>query len=69
MSDNNALHTAAEAGNLAEVQAQVKNVDINAKGKYDETALFKAAESGHTDVVKLLLSLNADVNLPDVSIS
>ena len=69
MSDNNALHTAAEAGNLAEVQAQVGNFDINAKGSGDETALWKAARSGHTDVVKLLLSLNPDVNLPDVSTS
>ena len=67
MPNNNALHEAAKAGNLAKVQAQGKNFDINAKGENDETALFKAAESGHTEVVKLLLSLDADVNIPDVS--
>ena len=69
MPDNNALHEAAKAGNLAEVQAQVKNFDITVKGSGYETALWKAAQSGHTDVVKLLLSLNPDVNLPDVSTS
>ena len=68
MPDNNALHTAARDGNVAEVQAQIGKFDINAKGGFwDETALFKAAESGHTEVVKLLLSLNADVNLANVS--
>jgi VCBS repeat-containing protein len=66
MSDN-ALHTAAKAGNVAEVQSQVGKFDINAKGQWSETALFKAAEKGHTEVVKLLATHNADVNLPDVS--
>ena len=68
MSDN-ALQIAAKAGNLAEVQAQVGNFDINAKGECDRTALFSAAMKGHTEVVKLLLSLNADVNIPNVSTS
>ena len=64
----NALHIAAKAGNLAEVQSQVRNFDINAKGgKYDSTALCMAAANGHTEAVKLLLTLNADVNIPDVS--
>ena len=63
---NNALHTAAEAGNLAKVQLLVHNFDINAKGQWDQTALFKAAENGKTDVVKFLLTLNPDVNIPSV---
>jgi ankyrin repeat protein len=67
MSDN-ALHTAAKAGDVDEVQSQVGNFDINAKGEDDETALFKAAESGHTEVVKLLATHNADVNLANVRI-
>ena len=68
MPDNNALHDAAGSGNLAEVQAQVNKFDINAKGKYDETALVKAAENGHTDVVKLFLTVDGiDVNIPNVS--
>ena len=67
MLDNNALHTAAKAGDLAQVQSQVSNFDINAKGEYDMTALCYAANEGRTEVVKLLLTLNADVNIPDVS--
>ena len=64
---NNALHTAAQSGNLVEVQSQVSNFDINAKGQYDGTALYWAAKQGYPDVVKLLLTLNADANIPDVS--
>ena len=68
MSDNNALHTAAKAGNVAEVQSQVGKCDINAKGEDGGTALFVAAWNGKTEVVKLLLANSADVNLADVSI-
>jgi Ankyrin repeats (3 copies) len=68
MPDNNALHIAAKNGNLAEVQAQVKNFDINAKGKDGGTALYWAAREGKTEVVKFLLTFNPDVNLKDVSI-
>ena len=67
MSDNNALHDAARDGNLTEMRAQIGNFDINAKGQYDGTALYWAARMGKTEAVKLLLSLNADVNMPDVS--
>ena len=67
MSDNNALHTAAKEGNLVEVQSQVSNFDINAKGEEAATALYWAAREGYLDVVKLLLTLNADVNIPNVS--
>ena len=72
MPDNNALHTAAKAGDLAEVQSQVSNFDINAKGELDGTALYWAAEGGYAEeggyveVIKLFLTLNADVNIPDV---
>ena len=67
---NNALHTAAKDGHLAEVQAQVGKFDINAKGQFDMTALNWAAHDGQTEVVKLLLTLNPapDVNMPNVSI-
>ena len=67
MPDDNALHTAAKVGDLAEVQSQVSNFDINVKGEEDKTALCWAAREGRTEVVKLLLYLNADVNIPDVS--
>ena len=65
--NNNALHTAAKAGNLAQVQSLVHNFDINIKGEEGKTALCWAAREGHTDVVKLLLTFNPDVNIPDVS--
>ena len=67
MPDNNALHDAAKGGDLVQVQSQVDNFDINAKGKDDETALSKAAGKGHTDIVKLFLTYDADVNMKDVS--
>ena len=67
MSNDNALHRAAERGNLDLVQSHVRNFDINAKGEYDQTALLKAALNGEADVVKLLLTFNPDVNIPDVS--
>ena len=67
MPANNALHNAAKAGNLAEVRSQVSKFDINAKGEYDWTALVNAAVKGHLVVVKLLLTFNPDVNIPDVS--
>ena len=66
MPDNNALHNAASAGNLADAQSQVNNFDVNAIGKYDETAVFKAAEGGYLEIVKLLLTWNANVNIPNV---
>ena len=65
--NNNALHTAAERGSLKHVQSQVSNFDINAKGDKNETALLKAARKGHTEVVKLLLTFNPDVNITNVS--
>ena len=67
MPNNNELHIAAEEGDLDQVQSHVDNFDINAKGKGEETALLKAAEKGHADIVKLFLTLNADVNIPNVS--
>ena len=67
---NNALHTAAKAGNVAEMQVQIGKFDINAKGQFDMTALNWAAHDGKTEVVKLLLTHNPapDVNMPNVSI-
>ena len=67
MPDNNALHIAAKEGDLVQVQSHVGNFDINAKGEEDRTALSIAAENGYAEVVKLFLTFNADVNIPDVS--
>ena len=67
MPDNNALHIAAKGGDLDQVQSQVHNFDINAKGEEDGTALCWSARNGHAEVVKLLLTFNPDVNILDVS--
>ena len=64
---NNALHDAAKDGNVAEVQAQVSNFNVNAQGEDGGTALFFAAYEGKREVVKLLLTLGVDVNLANVS--
>jgi len=67
LESDNELHDAAFTGNLAQVQSLSHNYDINARGEYGRTALWKAASEGHMEVVKLLLTLNADVNIPNVS--
>ena len=66
MPDNNELHIAAKKGDLVLVQSQLSNFDINAKGEEDGTALYWSARNGHAEIVKLLLTFNADVNIPDV---
>ena len=68
MPENNALHAAAIAGHVAEVQAQLNNFEINAKGDRGGTALYWAARGGNTEAVKLLLTYNPDVNITDVSV-
>ena len=65
--DHNELHDAAREGDLAKVQSLIHKRNINAKGICDQTALVKAAAGGRTEVVKLLLTRNANVNIPDVS--
>ena len=42
-----------------------KGADVNAKFRYGTTALFKAAERGNTEVVKVLLARGADVTAKD----
>jgi ankyrin repeat protein len=39
-----------------------KGMDINAKNRFDETALFIAASAGHFELVKCFCSLGADIN-------
>ena len=64
---NNALHIAAKSGNVAQVQVEVGNFDIDTKGEIDGTALYWAARNGHKDVVLLLSTLNPDANILDAS--
>jgi len=43
----------------------VRKNDIKAKEKYGKTALMSASESGHVDVVRILLEEWADVDAKD----
>ena len=63
---NEALWEAARAGDTARITAALaKGADVNAKSRYDVTALIFAASSGRLDAVKLLVSRGADVNAQD----
>jgi len=63
---NDQMWEAVRKGDLAQVTALLdKGADVNAKFRYGTTALFKAAERGHTDIVKLLIARGADVTVKD----
>ncbi|MEK6334712.1 MAG: ankyrin repeat domain-containing protein [Acidobacteriota bacterium] len=63
---NDEFWEAVRKGDLAAVTALLdKGADVNAKFRYGSTALFKAAERGHTEIVKLLLARGADVTVKD----
>jgi hypothetical protein len=65
--DNNEdFFAAARRGDAKSVEELLKKgVDVNAKYRYDQTALFPACDHGHIDVVKVLLEHGADVNVKD----
>ena len=53
-------------GDLAATTALLdQGADVNAKFRYGTTALFKAAERGHVEIVKLLLARGADATVKD----
>ena len=63
---NDQLWEASRTGNLAVVTSSLdQGADVNAKFRYGTTALFKAAERGHTEIVKLLLARGADPTVKD----
>jgi ankyrin repeat protein len=65
-SANEALWQAAREGDTAGITAALgKGADVNAKSRYDVTALFFAATSGRLEAVKLLVARGADVNVQD----
>ncbi len=63
---NESLWEAARAGDTAGITAALaQGADVNAKSRYDVTALFFAASSGRLEAVKLLVARGADVNAHD----
>ena len=58
------IHDAADAGDLAGVQAELdKGVNVNAKeDDYGWTPLHNAADYGHKEIAELLIANGADVN-------
>jgi len=63
---NDQFWDAVRKGDAASVATLLdKGADVNAKFRYGATALFKAAERGHTEVVRLLLARGADATVRD----
>lgn len=63
---NDKFWEAVRQGDLATTTSLLdQGADVNAKFRYGATALFKAAERGHTEIVKLLLARGADVSVKD----
>jgi hypothetical protein len=60
------LWDATRRGDAAGVRAAIaKGANVNAKWRYDQTPLFKAAERGDAEIVKILLENKADPNVRD----
>jgi outer membrane protein assembly factor BamB len=63
---NETLFEAARAGDTARItDALDRGANVNAKARYDVTALIFAAMDGRLDAVKVLLARGADVNAAD----
>jgi hypothetical protein len=63
---NDKFWEAVRRGDLAATTALLdQGADVNAKFRYGTTALFKAAERGHVEIVKLLLAHGADATVKD----
>jgi outer membrane protein assembly factor BamB len=63
---NESLFDAARAGDVTRItEALDRGADVNAKARYDVTALIFAAMDGRLDAVKLLLTRGANVNAVD----
>ena len=52
-------------GRADEVRSLLNGVDINCRGLFDRTPLYKAAWRDNTECVRLLIDAGADLNLAD----
>jgi ankyrin repeat protein len=53
-------------GDITKIQEAIQaGADVNVRYKYGFTPLLIASRNGHTEIVRLLLTANADVNAPD----
>src|SRR5215470_2228883 len=60
------LHEAVRSGDVAATKALLeKGADVNAKGPYDQTPIFFAADRGHIEVVRVLIAAGAKVNVTE----
>jgi len=63
---NDQFWEAVRKGDAASVTALLdKGAEVNARFRYGTTALFKAAERGNLEIVKILLARGADVTVKD----
>jgi hypothetical protein len=66
VSANEEFFEAARKGDVASLKAHLdKGVPVDAKWRYDQTALLMAARGGHMEAVKLLLERGANANAKD----
>jgi len=63
---NDELFAAVRKGDAATVKKLLdKGADVNAKGPYDQTPVFFAADRGYIEIVKMLIDKGADLNRKD----
>jgi len=63
---NDQFLLAAVNGKIDQVKQLLwEGVDVNARNRYDATALMFAAKNGHIDICQLLIERGADVNTKD----
>lgn len=67
--NNTAIHMAAHGGNLEVLKYFIedKGADIDVKNAYGEPPSFSAAENGQVNIIKYLLTQNANITMVDVN--
>ena len=74
MPQDNALHKAANKGDIDECKKWIENppegeekIGVNDLGANDRTALHRAAGGGYVEIVDYLYKMGGDINKPDKS--